>query len=146
MLRTNTLKYRANFKNYILRNIDTEQINSDLYPNEYESTKKLMYVMDCFDSEYNHEYNRRRYPNHQDRFEQWLSGLPSCLNLPCYYYDMIGLAKALHEVEELTEKQRDKICNNFFKHVAYMFLQIFRKHMEQEKDSLWTRRFARCNY
>jgi len=136
MLRTNTLKYRANFKKYILQSIDSGE-----YETNFSDTSKLLYVMDCFNSEYNHEYNKRRTPNYQNRFAEWLSGLPSCLNIPCYYWDIIELAKELHEVTELTEKQKETICQNFFSHVANQFISLYDRHMEiyiQKSNKLLT--------
>ena len=125
MLRTNTLKYRANFKKYILESIDLGQ-----YRTETSDTDKLLYVYHCFNSEYNHPYNIKRTPNHVKRFAEWLSGLPSCLDIPCYYYDIIELAKELHEVTELTEKEKDTICQNFFNHVASQFIELYDRHMK----------------
>ena len=125
MLRTNTLKYRANFQKYIL-----QSINSGEYETNFSDTSKLLYVMDCFNSEYNHPYNIKRTPNHVNRFAEWLSGLPSCLDIPCYYYDIIELAKELHEATELTEKQKETICQNFFSHVANQFISFYNRQMK----------------
>ena len=74
-LRTNSKKYKANIKKYILDNIDvTDSDTKYVDPNSEDA--KLHYVLNRFTSEYLHEYNLIRYKGNISKImEQWLSGL-----------------------------------------------------------------------
>ena len=81
MLRTNSKKYLDNIQTYLLSAIDGKDygIKTDT-PKE-----KLDFLFDCFESEFNYKNNQLRYPNFQNRFANWLQGLPSAINIPYQY-------------------------------------------------------------
>jgi hypothetical protein len=131
MLRTNSKKYLSNIQNYLLDAINTGDFkiiknNSGLMPFN-EDAQKIAFVMYCYNLEYNHAYNVKRYPNEQTRFANWLSGLPSVLNIPFYPSGIIELAKELQEVETYDQKTKDKICDNYFNFMAYHILKLNQK-------------------
>jgi hypothetical protein len=131
MLRTNSKKYIANIQNYLINAINTEDFkiiknNSGLIPFN-EDAQKIAFVMSCYESEFNHKYNQSRHPNEQDRFANWLAGLPSVLNIPFYNDDIINLAKELQEVETYAEKMEQRICENYFIFMAYHILKLNKK-------------------
>ena len=120
MLRTNSKKYLNNIQTYLINAID-----SDGYENQPTTDKaKVSFLVDCYNSEYNHAYNVKMYPNEQTRFANWLSGLPSVLNIPFYPSGIIELAKELQEVETYDQKTKDKICDNYFNFMAYHILKL----------------------
>ena len=83
--------------------------------------------MSCYDLEFNHKFNQARYPNDQQRFANWLAGLPSAISIPFYDRDIIDLAKTLQNVESYTKRQEEVIINNYFNHMAYHVLKLNNK-------------------
>ena len=123
MLRTNTKKYLSNIQTYLI-----DAIDSDGYENQPTTDKeKINFLMDCYNSQFNHAYNVKRYPNNQIRLENWLSGLPSVLNIPFYPSEIIKLAKDLQEVETYDKKTEDRICENYFNFIALHILKLNNK-------------------
>lgn len=122
MLRTNSKKYLSNIQNYLL-----DAINTDDHTTEATThAEKLAFVMSCYESEFNHKYNKARHPNEQTRFAYWLAGLPSVLDIPFYNDDIISLAKRLQEVDTYpNEKNTTKnIVENYFNFMAYHILKL----------------------
>jgi len=115
-LRTNSKKYKANIKKYILDNIDvTEGDKKYAFPDKEIS--KIDYVFKRFTSEYLHE-NIYRYHRGDVKkiMAEWLSGL--ALNFDYYYYDIIEESKKLHEVESFDEDTEERIKQNWWQHLA----------------------------
>ena len=110
---------------YILDCIDTD-VMSDRESQIDTSIQKVNYVMDCFNNEYNNDYNKRMYPNNQQRFAQYLAGLPSCFNVAYMYCDILELAEKWGS-DVSTEKKQDFICANWFNYMAAKFMQLHSK-------------------
>ena len=123
MLRTNSKKYLANIQNYLIDAIYTEDHKTEAITD----AQKLAFVMSCYNSEFNHKYNAIRYPNEQERFANWLAGLPSVLDIPFKYDGVLKLAKQLQEVETYNEKTEQRICENYFNFMAYHILKLNQK-------------------
>ena len=123
MLRTNSKKYLSNIQNYLIDAVNTEGYKTEATTD----AEKIAFVMSCYDSEFNHKYNAIRYPNEQERFANWLAGLPSAISIPFYYNDIIELAKQLQEVETYAEKMEQRICENYFNFMAYHILKLNNK-------------------
>ena len=110
---------------YLLSQID----GTDYATETNTPAQKMQFVFDCFNSEYNNEYARRRTPNQQERFGEWLSGLPSCINIPCYNYDILALAKDLQEIEGETKKSwEDAVLKNYWNFMAHHILKLNQKY------------------
>jgi len=123
MLRTNSKKYLNNIQTYLLNAIDSEG-----YENQPTTDKeKISFLIDCYNSEYNHAYNVKMYPNEQVRFGNWLSGLPSVLNIPFYPSEILKLARQLQEVEKYDKKTEERICENYFNFIALHILKLNKK-------------------
>jgi len=123
MLRTNSKKYLSNIQNYLIDAIYTEDHKTEAITD----AQKLAFVMSCYNSEFNHKYNAIRYPNEQERFANWLAGLPSVLDIPFKYDGVLKLAKQLQEVETYNEKTEQRICENYFNFMAYHILKLNQK-------------------
>jgi len=118
-----TKKYLNNIQDYILDSIDSEG-----YDIKTETpTEKLQFLFDCFEVEFNYKNNQLRYPNLQDRFANWLQGLPSVIDLPYQNYKILQLSKNLLEVYTLTEKQEETIINNYWSFMAYHIIKLKNK-------------------
>jgi hypothetical protein len=105
-------------------------INSEGYVKELNSDKeKLQHLADCFNSEFNYPENKKRYPNTQQRFTEWIMGLPSSFGIDFYNSDIIRISKEWGSLpENATEKQEDKIITNWFNFIAAKTLQLMSKH------------------
>lgn len=110
---------------YILNAVDGSG-----YGREFTSdTEKLQFVADCFKSEYAYPENIRQYGNYQETFRQWLMGLPSCFNVDFEYSRIIEIAKNWGSIpQNATERQEDKICENWFNLIACKTFQLMKKH------------------
>tara|TARA_R100001244_G_C5076316_1_gene112695 strand:- start:87 stop:470 length:384 start_codon:yes stop_codon:yes gene_type:complete len=121
MLRTNSKKYLQNIQKYLLGQID----GTDYKIKTETPLEKINFVFDCFEKEYECEYEKRRTPNKQERFAGWLSGLPSAINLPYTHYSILYLSKELQEVKGgFTKEQEKKICSNYFNFMAYQIIKL----------------------
>ena len=126
MLRTNSKKYLNNIQTYLIDSVKTEDLLWKLH-DAITDAEKIAFVMACYNSEFNHAYNVKRYPNEQIRFANWLSGLPSVLDIPFYPSSILELSKELQEVETYDQKTKDKICDNYFNFMAYHILKLNQK-------------------
>lgn len=82
--------------------------------------KKVKFLLDCFESEYWHEYNRQRFKNNKTAaIADWLSGLPSSIDIVFYYHDIRKKGIALGLISKTaTEKQFETFEQNWFKLLA----------------------------
>lgn len=101
--------------NYILGCIEHEGTNEE----------KLKEVLNAFNSEFNFEQNKRRYPNLQNRFAEWLQGAPSSFEVEYWNDGIIKLAKEWQSIpQDATEKQEQKILDNYYNFMACKFFQL----------------------
>jgi hypothetical protein len=113
LLNTNTKKYKENISIEIFKALD------DCGDTHRE---KLQTMVDRFDKEFNYKNNQLRYPNLQDRFADWLQG--GAIDLPLYYYDITKMARRVHETALFTDKEVEKIHENFYNHMAVHCLRL----------------------
>jgi hypothetical protein len=122
---------RQNFKqtvtDYILGCVAEEDYNGKELKTDAE---KLQFVYDCFKSEYWHEYNQKYYNGNQTAaFTSWLQGLPSSFGIDFEPYTILQIAKRWDSIpENATEKQEDKILENWFNFISVKTFQLFRKY------------------
>jgi hypothetical protein len=83
------------------------------------------YSWERFDSEYNYEQNRRRYPQLQVRVKEWLSGL--ALTVACYNGDIVNVLEEWHDCQ-LTDKQVDRLVLNWFNFLSFKLIQLWREY------------------
>ena len=118
MLKTNSSQYRNNIYTYLLDSIDgTEfQVKTDT-PSE-----KMEFFFKTFLKEFIHK-NNQHLPIEKNLAE-WLSGLPSVIDLPFYNGDILKLAKSLLETDNLSEDLEDKIIENYYNHMALHLIYL----------------------
>lgn len=83
--------------------------------------EKILCLVNVARDEAGHEMTRNGL---QAGLQYWLSGLPSCINLPMYYADIIAFSEKIGNVENPTEKEAGKICENFYRFMAANILQM----------------------
>ena len=123
MLRTNSKKYLQNVRTFILESIDGE--GYDVVTNT--EAEKLAFMWDCFENEFNCKNNVVRYPNLQTRFSHWLMGLPTAINIPFAFHEILEVSKKLLEIETLTDKQEDNIIENYYNFMSYQVIKLTKK-------------------
>ena len=80
---------------------------------------------ECYNSEFNHQYNQRRYPNESERLADYLQGLPSSINTPFNYCDIIKFFQFVGLVDDrTTEKEMDKYLSDYWRIVAVRLNQL----------------------
>lgn len=110
---------------YLLNQID----GTDYGTTTDTPQEKFQFVLDCFNSEYECEYAKRRTPNQQQRVGEWLSGLPSCIDIPFYNVDILALAKDLQEIKGETKKSwEDTVLKNYWNFMAFHIIKLKNKY------------------
>ena len=116
---------KAIVNTYILNAIDGEGYGKVLNTN----AEKLQFLADRYKSEYSFTDNLRRYGSHQICFQNWIMGLPSCFNVDFENYRIVEIAKEWNDLnEQSTERQIDKIINNWFNYIASKTIQLMGKN------------------
>ena len=71
----------------------------------------------------------------QGGLEYWLSGLPSCINLPVYHSEIIEFAHKIGSISEnVSEKYEEKIVSNFYRFMASNILQWHNKILKDRAN------------
>lgn len=109
---------------YILDCIDAEGYGETLTTNK----EKCQFLYKTFKSEYGWMIERI---GEQRAMKEWFHGLPSCFNLAFTNHDIIQLAKKWESIpQDATEKQEDKILENYWNLMAYKTITLIRKNMK----------------
>lgn len=94
-------------------------------------------IVKCFESEYLFPNNLKRYKTVKNVLIEWLKGLPSCLNVDFYYFDIINIYKSLEldgfSYDELNEEQESKVLDNYWVLVADSLNQIYIENNKGKK-------------
>lgn len=86
---------------------------------------KIRFFFDCFNQEFNYDYNRKRYPNFQVRISEFLRGLPSCMAIDYENYAIIKIGEKWGYCN--TERKKDAFLENWFNMIALRIIQIANK-------------------
>lgn len=109
-----------NVKTYIINSFDF----SDYDVEPVTVQEKIEFVKNEFESSMKWNIDRL---GHQKALSEWLSGLPSCLNIAFNYCDILDLAVEWDSIpENYTDKQADKITDNYWNFMANKLGQLFR--------------------
>lgn len=114
MLKTTSKKYYEPLHKFILDRIEFEDA-----PYKLSDRQKIEYLLATCK-------NEAGWCSHST-LKEWLMGLPSCINIPFANYEIIELAEWLHG-HKLSEKQTDKVIDNYFSHMAFHILKIHRNN------------------
>lgn len=97
---------------------------------ELETTEqKIEEVLNAFNEEFNFTNNKKRYPNLQCRFAEWLQGAPSALSIDFYNDDILKLAVSWGSISQnATERQEQKILDNYYNFMSCKFFQLCKQN------------------
>ena len=125
--RVSTAELNKKVYQYIIDSIDADGYDLEKEPETDKDKLTLLY--NCFKSEYLHDYNLKQYGNPTSVFKEWLQGLGGPMKIVFTYFDIINLAKDWGVIPvNATEKQAQKICDDYFHFIAVKTFQLFGKH------------------
>lgn len=93
---------------------------------------KIIKLIEIARAEVGHEFARH---GMTAGLKYWLSGLPSCIDLPVYNGEVIEFAVKIGSVSNPTEKEQDKIIDNFYPFMASNILQMYNAAMRRRERS-----------
>lgn len=121
-MKKNIRDYKVNGNQfaYVLDAINvTDYDGNEIDANDKERVK---YFFECFNNEFNYEYNKRRYPNLQNRISEYIKGLPSCINIAFENYKIAEIGKSWGYCK--TERKENEFINNWFTVIAFRLIQL----------------------
>lgn len=120
------MNYKKALQQEILSRIDFS--GYDIQPANTDADK-IIHLVVTARSEVGHEFQRN---GQQAGLAYWLSGLPSCIDLPIYCNEQIDFAVKIGSIPaNYTEKQADRVCENFYNFMAANILQMYFKAEKQ---------------
>ena len=121
---------KTNTKNHPVWQYIINAIDSEAYEVTTTTEKeKLQFLADCFKKEYCFENNLMYYKTYQNCLANWIMGLPSVFNIDFENYRIIEIAKEWESLPiNATEKQEDKIIENWFQFIANKTMQLWSKN------------------
>ena len=81
--------------------------------------EKIIALVETAKNEVGHEFGRFA------GLTYWLSGLPSVIDLPVYNSEVVEFAEKIGSVVNPTEKEAEKITENFYRFMAVNILQMY---------------------
>lgn len=104
-----------------------EHIDADGYgENPTTPEEKVKWLKKTFLSEYGWAVKQM---GTQKALKEWLQGVPSAINLPIYYSDIIPIMENLGQLKKnASEKETDKFLENFYNVIAFRLMQLFEKY------------------
>lgn len=117
---------------YVLDSIYPTSYNDEEGEQEimhFNDKEKLQYLYDHFIDEYWYKNNQKRYGSEHIGFCEWIKGFPSCFNIEFENYKILELAKSMGSLTSMaTEKQEDKILENYFDFITAKVFRLFRQY------------------
>lgn len=114
----------------ILRRVDfsgytTQDGRNKPFTPETDSDKINVLVNICFNEV---GFMLKQNKNKQEVLAYWLSGLPSCIDIPFYNEDIINFALQVGTIKAYpNDKKREAIIKNYFNFMAYHILKLQEK-------------------
>lgn len=95
---------------------------------EFETdAEALQFFFDNFNDEFNFRYNKRMFPNLQERIGEYLKGLPSCCNIDYTDYNILLLGVKWGVLSRTDDKKAGNFLDNFFSVCGLRILQAAQK-------------------
>lgn len=96
---------------FVLDSINVENYN--LNPETTSDKEKVSLFFECYSKEFNHDYNKKRYPNESYRIGEYLQGLPSCYNTIYWDDEIANIGKSWGYCQTL--KKESEFINNWYR-------------------------------
>ena len=128
------MKYTQALRNEIVKAIDFEgytKFDGSPFAPQTDADKISLLINVAMD-EVGHEFKAK---GMQGGLEYWLSGLPSCINLPVYHYEQIEFAVKIGSIPtNHTERQANTVRDNFYRFMASNILQWHNKILKDRAN------------
>jgi len=122
MSKQSDLDYKVKF--YLLDAIDAEGYIEEGEALPVTLEEKAAFIKATFESEYGWAIERYGFDN---AVREWLQGLPSAINIVFYNHDILKLAVFWGQLsKDYTEKEADKILENYWQFMAAKLAQLMR--------------------
>ena len=120
-----TTTQKNNYKRFLIDCIAEPEeygvIDDGSTPNRVSKVQNFFKV---FNNEYGYEIKKQ---GEYNALAEYMQNQPSSISLPCYYHEQIELAKELGSIpQDATEKQEQKIIDNFYNFFTNYLLQLKR--------------------
>ena len=83
----------------------------------------LRFFFDTFNEEFNHQYNKRRFPRLQERIGEYLRGLPSCMSVEYWNDEIIKIGLIWGVLDSTEGRKAENFVNNWFNVLGLRLLQ-----------------------
>lgn len=106
--------------------IDCIKYSSSAADNDLKFTtdkEALEFFFDCFNKEFNYQYNKRMFPSLQERIGEYLKCLPGCCSIEYTHHNILLLGVKWGILSSTEDKKAGKFIDNFFSVCAYRILQ-----------------------
>ena len=94
------------------------------FANDYEALK---FFFDCFDGEFNYQYNKRRFPNLSERIGDYLRGLPSCCSVAYWNDEILKLGFSWGVLDSVEGRKAEKFLENYWMFLGLRLCQAAQK-------------------
>ena len=84
--------------------------------------EKVDYFFKCYEIEFNHEWNKRRYPNESERIGNYLQGLPSCCSVEYWEDEIVKIGESWGFCK--TSRKAEEFVNNWFRFLGFRLIQL----------------------
>ena len=120
-----TTEQKNNYKRFLIDCIAEPEeygvIDDGSTPNRVSKVQNFFKV---FNDEYGYEIKKQ---GEYNALAEYMQNQPSSISLPCYYHEQIELAKEFGSIpQDATEKQEQKIIDNFYNFFTTYLLQLKR--------------------
>lgn len=121
-MKTNPRNYKRNGNQFafVLDSINVENYNLD--PETTSDKEKVSLFFKCYNQEFNHEWNKKQYPNECQRIGEYIQGLPSCFNTIYWEEEIIKIGQSWGYCQ--TNKKASDFVNNWFRGCGFRLLQL----------------------
>jgi len=124
-MKTNNKIVKDAIQKYIINCIDIEEQG---LPENITLAGQLEFICSEFKRVAGYEYNLRRLPNIQERFIDWLSGLPSYFNIEYRNYEIVSELMPSFNLPLPANKTEDQGVKLFYCLIYMNFLDLCKKH------------------
>ena len=87
----------------------------------------LTFFFDCFEQEFNHQYNKRCFPSLSDRIGAYLRGLPSCCAVDYWNDEITKLGLSWGVLDSTEGRKSEKFVATFFEVCGLRICQAAQK-------------------
>lgn len=86
------------------------------------AAERARFALECFEGEYECDYEKKRTPNRTKRIAEWLAGLPTVCTVPFENHEIVSIGYSLGMIKR--EKDEDSFLESWFDLMAWKLVQM----------------------